>query len=71
MSSIASIIAIIAQSLGALRTVTREAIAASLEDIASKVRAGALIPDEAIAQAQRDQDRLDRIYANLKGDPED
>lgn len=46
--------------------VTREALAKSLEQMASDVRSGKLIPDELLAKAEADGDRLRDIRGNLK-----
>lgn len=45
--------------------VTREALAKSLEEMASDVRAGKLIPDELLAKVEADADRLDNIRNSL------
>lgn len=38
----------------------REAIADSLEDAANKIRQGELLPDEALALAQEDQEKIEQ-----------
>lgn len=58
-SLIVAVISAIAKSID----IGREAAAAKLEEIAAKIRSGALIPDDAFAQAQADVDRIDDIVA--------
>lgn len=45
----------------------REAMAESLEVAAAKIRAGELEVDEALAQARKDQARIDNLRARAKG----
>lgn len=44
---------------------TREALAAELEEIAAKVRAGALIPEEAFEKAKATRDATQDAYDKL------
>lgn len=46
----------------------REAAADTLEQLATKIRAGALIPDDAFYQAQADLDRFDDLKEHLSGE---
>jgi len=45
-----------------LAGLSREAFAKKLEDAAADIRARKLLPDEAFARAQDDQDRLADLY---------
>lgn len=44
---------------------TREALAADLEEIAGKIRGGALIPDKAFEKAKVTLDKTTNAYDNL------
>lgn len=63
---IGTIVGFIAEAIMGIRTVTRQAIAASLEELADKVRRGELIPDEALALASKDQTKIEEAKAKLK-----
>lgn len=67
MGAIATIIAAIVEALLGITKITRENIAASLDEIAAKVRNGELIPQEAIDRATSDQDRIDAHRKKLGG----
>lgn len=47
---------------------SREAFAKKLEDAADEIRKGKLLPEEAFARAQADQDRLKDLYENAQED---
>jgi hypothetical protein len=65
VAEIITIITSVITGLAKVTKVTREALAKSLEDMASDVRAGKLIPNELLAQVEEDSNRLDDIRRNL------
>lgn len=64
-SEITTLITSIITGIAKVSKVTREALAKSLEEMAADVRGGGLIPDELLAQAEADGDRLRNVRGNL------
>lgn len=68
---IAEIITMITGAIGGILKVvkiSREALAKGLEEMASEVRAGALLPDSLFEQVHADSDRLNDIRNSLPDD---
>ena len=59
---------IIVEVIEGITDITRESIAASMRAAADKFERGDIVPDEALAQAKKDQSRIDSIRAKLRGD---
>ena len=64
-AEITTLITSIITGIAKVAKVTREALAKSLEQMAADVRNGGLIPDELLAKAEADGDRLRNIRNNL------
>ena len=64
-AEITTLITSIITGIAKVAKVTREALAKSLEQMAADVRSGGLIPDELLAKAQADGDRLRDVRGNL------
>lgn len=64
-AEIITIITSVISGLAKVAKVTREALAKSLEQMAADVRAGGLIPDELLAKAEADGNRLDSVRDSL------
>lgn len=52
---------IIGDVIGGITDATRESIAAAMRAAADKIERGDLVPDEALALAKKDENRLDSI----------
>lgn len=59
---------IIVEVIDGIKDITRESIASSIRAAADKLERGDIVPDEALEQAKKDQARIDRIRARLRGD---
>lgn len=64
-AEIITIITAVIQGIAKVTKFSREALAKSLEEMAADVRSGGLIPDELLAKAEEDNDRLESIRDRL------
>ena len=64
-AEIITIITSVIQGLVRVTKITREALAKSLETMASDVRAGGLVPDKLLAKVEDDAAKLDAIRDRL------
>jgi len=64
-AEITTLITSLITGIARVTKVTREALAKSLEQMASDVRNGKLIPDELLAKSEADGKRLDDVRGNL------
>lgn len=64
-AEITTLITSLITGIARVTKVTREALAKSLEQMASDVRNGKLIPDELLAKSEADGNRLDDVRGNL------
>ncbi len=65
-SSIITLLTSLITGIAKVSSVTREALASSLEDMAKDVREGGLLPDELFEKSEKDSGRLSDIYEGLK-----
>ena len=65
VAEIITIITSVITGIAKVTKVTREALAKSLEEMASDVRDGGLIPDELLAKVEADGERLDNVRDDL------
>ena len=65
VAEIITIITSVITGIAKVTKVTREALAKSLEEMASDVRDGGLIPEELLAKVEADGERLDKVRDGL------
>lgn len=65
IAELTTLITAIITGIAKVTSVTREALAKSLEQMAADVRAGKLIPDELLSKVESDAKRMDSIRDSL------
>ena len=64
-SEIITIITAVLNGIAKITKVSREALAKSLEEMASDIRGGGLIPDELLEKVNQDSKKIDSIRDKL------
>jgi len=64
-AEIITIITSVIHGIAKISSVTREALAKSLEQMASDVRSGGLIPDDLLNKVEADGKKLDKMRGSL------